>query len=366
MACRRCSGLRFAIDRNSRLSSDDRAGENNLSRITHAIAVALFLSCPVAETASACEVAKVLFGSISLDLLAKDGYETAVIKNADFNRKDQAFGAIRGEISVDRGGFSVRNTNGNVVGTISPQLIVEGWDSDCDKSKPVLLRWVQRSVYVILNGDVPVGMVAGRFPKNGFGVDDNSSINQLQGNAPANATANPPPTQFADDNYISSFWKIDANGIFDERRNEYILTSKKLDKSSEIDLAKLFTVKQRVTQTETAGRPLRYERDFIRAGRNYFVVTQDAMDQSSVSNPVTVLSPMISDGAGIRVGLFLNRVQGYNWKKLCRFEEGVLYCRASYSSKVTYDIGDQATTGQGSIERMLSRYPVQKIFISAI
>jgi hypothetical protein len=48
-----------------------------------------------------------------------------------------------------------------------------------------MVRWVQHSVYVIVNGDDPVGMIKGRFPKNGFGVDDAPLVSQGVRRAPA-------------------------------------------------------------------------------------------------------------------------------------------------------------------------------------
>jgi hypothetical protein len=178
------------------------------------------------------------------------------------------------------------------------------------------------------------------------------------------AAANPSP-EF-DDAYIAIFWRVDANGVLDVRRNEYVFTSKKLDKASKIDPGKSFAVRQRVSQKEaSSGTPLQYERTYARGGRDYFVITQDLPPSEGAPNPVAVLSPTVTDRAGVKVGAFLDRVQGYNWRKLCGFVEGMLECRAPYSNKVTYDLGDESTTGRGPIERMLSRLPVRKILISA-
>jgi hypothetical protein len=115
-------------------------------------------------------MAKVLFGKISLSIILGKGYETALIRNASFDSKDQNFGAFRGELTVDRGGFSIRNNNQVVVGFILPDLEVQGLDESCDKNSKVFIRKAQQDVYVIVNGDVPVGTIAGRFPKNTFGV----------------------------------------------------------------------------------------------------------------------------------------------------------------------------------------------------
>jgi hypothetical protein len=115
-------------------------------------------------------MAKVLFGKISLSKIVERGYETALIRNASFDSKDQNFGSFRGELTVDRGGFSIRNNNQVVVGFISPALEVEGSDDSCDKNSKVFIKKVQQNVYVILSGGTPVGTITGRFPKNTFGV----------------------------------------------------------------------------------------------------------------------------------------------------------------------------------------------------
>lgn len=151
---------------------------NRILRLKMCLSAILPVIVPTPTMAASCEIAKVMFGNTKLEIVDHGGYESALIRNNDFNNREQNFGAIRGEITVDRGALAVRNAQGVVVGTISPQLQIEGFDQVCDKSKPVMVRWVQRSVYVIVNGDDPVGMIKGRFPKNGFGVDDAPLISQ--------------------------------------------------------------------------------------------------------------------------------------------------------------------------------------------
>lgn len=156
-----------------------------------ALRLKLFLSAilpviaPTPTVAASCEIAQVMFGNINLEIVDHGNYESALVRNNDFNNREQNYGAIRGEITVDRGAFAVRNVKGVVVGTISPELQIEGFDEVCDKSKPVMVRWVQHSVYVIVNGEYPVGMIKGRFPKNGFGVDDAPLVSQRVRQDPA-------------------------------------------------------------------------------------------------------------------------------------------------------------------------------------
>ena len=136
--------------------------------------------------ASACEVAKILFGSVSLQILQlENDHESALVRNADFNNRDQNYDAIRGEITVDRGGFAVRNNNNVVVGTISPDMKVDGFDDSCDKTKGIVIRRIERSAYATVNGDTPVGLIRGRFPKNNFGVDNGIGSASKPGNSGA-------------------------------------------------------------------------------------------------------------------------------------------------------------------------------------
>lgn len=122
----------------------------------------LAMAIAACGAAKGCEAAKVMFGEISFDIIPAEGYETALVRNASFNTKDQNYGAFRGEVTVDRGGFSIRNVNQVVVGTI--------WDDSCDKRSKVLIKKVQTGTYVVMNGGTPVGTIKGRFPKNAFGV----------------------------------------------------------------------------------------------------------------------------------------------------------------------------------------------------
>lgn len=121
------------------------------------------------QAAAACESAQILFGDVSLDIVPHADYETAIVRHASFRNSKLNHGAIKGEITVDRGGFSIRNINHEVVGFISPALEVSG-EEGCDKGSRVMIRRVKPDLFVIVNGDTPVGTVQGRFPKNAFGV----------------------------------------------------------------------------------------------------------------------------------------------------------------------------------------------------
>jgi hypothetical protein len=89
---------------------------------------------------------------------------------SDRDNSTKNFGAILDEITVDRGGFAIRDRNQVIVGAISPKLTVEGWDANCDKQHQVVIKPGQPGVYVIINGNTPVGTIKGRFLKNDFGV----------------------------------------------------------------------------------------------------------------------------------------------------------------------------------------------------
>lgn len=133
------------------------------------IFTAVILAALTVAPAQSCEVAQVLFGDIQLDIVKYPDYESAIVRHANFNDKKLNSGAIKGEITVDRGSFAVRNTNNEVIGIISPQLAIEGQDG-CDKAARIVIKRTAKDVFTILSGNKPVGTIAGRFPKNSFGV----------------------------------------------------------------------------------------------------------------------------------------------------------------------------------------------------
>lgn len=133
------------------------------------VAVSFWVSLVPNTWAAGCEVADIMFRPIELDILKKEGYETAIIRSATFEDPERNFGALLGEITVDRGGFAVRNANQVVVGIITPDLEVEGMDDLCATSKSEIIR-AKKGTYVIINDGQPVGTISGRFPQNGFGV----------------------------------------------------------------------------------------------------------------------------------------------------------------------------------------------------
>jgi hypothetical protein len=127
--------------------------------------------------ADACDVASVLFGKIELEIIPQrnerhkgEHWESALIRNDSFESKDENMGAIRGVITLDRGSFAVRKPDQVVVAIIFPTLEVEALDDDCDKTKKLVIKKMKQGVYVIINGDTPVGTISGRFPANSFGV----------------------------------------------------------------------------------------------------------------------------------------------------------------------------------------------------
>lgn len=131
---------------------------------------AIVIACMATQAQAACQIADIMFGDIELSIVPNEDYETAIVRSATFKDPKKNFGALLGEVTVDRGGFAVRDPNQVVVGTISPKLELEGWDDACDKRQRVMIRRVQSGAYVIMNGNTPVGTIKGRFPKNGFGV----------------------------------------------------------------------------------------------------------------------------------------------------------------------------------------------------
>lgn len=124
-----------------------------------------------------CEVADILFGPRSLDIIQhKDennslDYETAIVRSDTFDNPKENFGAILGEITVDRGGFAVRNNNQVVVGIITPDFVVEGWSEACSGKRKLEIVRVRPQSFILLSDSDPIGTIRGRFPKNSFGVE---------------------------------------------------------------------------------------------------------------------------------------------------------------------------------------------------
>ena len=138
-----------------------------------AVIVGLFLAAfSPAYAQSSCQIADILFGPIMLDKIfyPDGGYETAIVRSGTFDNPNKPYGAILGEITVDRGGFAVRTAAQVVVGIIGPDLKVEGWDDVCSKSSKTIIAPVNAGNYVTLSDNKPVGTISGFFPKNDFGV----------------------------------------------------------------------------------------------------------------------------------------------------------------------------------------------------
>jgi hypothetical protein len=131
------------------------------------------------EVSASCRIADILFGKIRLDIISRSDYEAAIIRSVEMtggprsstvHDPQRAYGRILGEITVNRGSFSVAGIDQVFVGAISPELVIEGRDKVCGDSRMVIRPAIQEGGYVILNGENPVGTIEGRFPKNSFGV----------------------------------------------------------------------------------------------------------------------------------------------------------------------------------------------------
>lgn len=132
----------------------------------------LSIALSAVTESTSCQVADILYGDVELTILTYEEewgtYETAVIRSATFSDPTRPYGAILGLIDVDRGGFSVRNIAGQVVGIITPDLEVEAWGDSCADGIAEIHN--VRDAYMIYK-DGPVGTIAGRFPANDFGVE---------------------------------------------------------------------------------------------------------------------------------------------------------------------------------------------------
>jgi hypothetical protein len=121
-----------------------------------------------------CRVAGILFGPISLDIIhygsGAGAYESAIIRAASFDNPKRPFGAILGELTVDRGGFSVRTTEQEVVGTISPSLAIDGWDDKCATGGAKIIP-VTADTFITMNNGQPVGTIKGNLPAHDFPLE---------------------------------------------------------------------------------------------------------------------------------------------------------------------------------------------------
>ena len=126
------------------------------------LVLAIFLSGP-ARAQDACAVADILFGEIAFDIIPYDGYETAIVRSATFEDPEKNYGAILGEITVDRGGYSVRTPNQVVVGFVTEDYGIESTDEAC--SMDARFVEAEKGVWVIMNRGRPMGTLQGRWPK---------------------------------------------------------------------------------------------------------------------------------------------------------------------------------------------------------
>lgn len=128
----------------------------------------------VSSKPSPCTAAEILFGATSLDILSHKAdfgeWESAIIRSASFEDPSKPSGAILGELTVDRGGFAIRNIRHEVVGVISPSLHVEGWDDECATDEAEIVP-VREGSFIVLNGGRPVGTIEGRLPAHDFELE---------------------------------------------------------------------------------------------------------------------------------------------------------------------------------------------------
>jgi hypothetical protein len=163
---------------------------------------------------------------------------------------------------------------------------------------------------------------------------------------------------------LTRSWEIRADGIFDNSAQKYVLSVRDIKNAASM-LGNSFQIQSRVTKTHGRGEPLELEYAFLRDGKRYFIATLDTIDQRAVAFPLTVVSPDLVDRAGVRVGVTLSAVAGYNWRKHCRFVEAMLECSSPYSKRVIYDLGGKAIDTGGRLQTLLAKNPVVGIRILA-
>lgn len=128
----------------------------------------------VSSEPSPCTAAEILFGAVSFDILSHKAdfgeWESAIIRSASFEDPSKPAGAILGELTVDRGGFAIRNIRHEVIGVISPSLAIEGWDEECATYGAEIVP-VREGSFMVLNDGKPVGTIEGRLPAHDFELE---------------------------------------------------------------------------------------------------------------------------------------------------------------------------------------------------
>lgn len=115
------------------------------------------------EAMALCEVEDILKDKIELQLSYNKEYkyESAVIKH--YNATD--FGTIKGEIVPDRASWTIKNTEGVTVGSITyDDLTIIGMDDDCEKLKLKLKKSKGENYQIVKNGAL-IGEIKGKLPK---------------------------------------------------------------------------------------------------------------------------------------------------------------------------------------------------------
>lgn len=126
--------------------------------------------------AQTCEIADIFFDKVRLDIVPKyeDAdpkrlrYEYAIISYAGFDAPE-VYGALKGRVSPERAGFAVYGVNGVEVGFITRHGELQSTSKNCDRTVYIFIKKVEDEIYVVINGNTPVGTIQGRFPKNDFG-----------------------------------------------------------------------------------------------------------------------------------------------------------------------------------------------------
>lgn len=112
----------------------------------------LFMS----HEAISCEIENIFKGKLELEIINHKDYESAIIKQGEMS-------AIKGEIAPARG-WDIKNIEGETIGAITDDLIVVGMDDDCERGKTKLKK-VEKNKYQIIENNVSIGEIKGRFPK---------------------------------------------------------------------------------------------------------------------------------------------------------------------------------------------------------
>ena len=129
------------------------------------------LILPSVAKAESCNLADVLFGPTTIEIIKNDGYERGIIFGANFNGQHFRSGKILGIIDAWGIGHStsrsIKDVSGEMCGVLEKDLTIEVSRQDCPgcKKGQTRLKEITKNSYVVISQEKIVGTIDGRLPK---------------------------------------------------------------------------------------------------------------------------------------------------------------------------------------------------------